>query len=516
MIVLAVAILVGAQGLGQAEVDTTGLVAYYPFSGNAGDSSGHGHDGTVYGATLTADRFGNPERAYLFDNSDKIRLTTPQALGMYDHDFTVAAWIKGNSYAGRDAGILASETGGVSSWLWLMVRNARPLLAFYFNDTYARTSTLLQAGLWYHIVFRYTEATGEQAIFINGELDTAATGHSPFTGYDTLDIGRCHNGSFDGVIDDVCIYERALRQGEIDTLAGYTTGLTAPLLITPGDSTILASPYFPVFTWHRVDSAEYYRYQLSSSSTFSSFYEDFTLTDTAYTPVAGPGWYESYFWRVFAYKGMYSRVSPVRTFQFGIPTLITPPMDSTFAGSNTPTFIWNRVDSASYYDLRVSTDRTMSTNFVIIHSLADTAYTTFSPLGDGHYYWQVKARGNPTLEHFSSVINHFGVNVYGGVAGQPASQGVPRFKLDTPYPNPARSGTTVHWDLPEPATARLEVYNVAGQRVAVLADGRQGAGRHSLNWDIRDDKGGKVPNGVYILRLTVGSRSVGSKVTVIR
>jgi len=37
----------------------SGLVAYYPFNGNANDESGNGNNGTVNGATLTADRFGN-------------------------------------------------------------------------------------------------------------------------------------------------------------------------------------------------------------------------------------------------------------------------------------------------------------------------------------------------------------------------------------------------------------------------------------------------------------------------
>jgi len=46
-----------------AKVDTTGLTGYYPFSGNAEDASSHGRNGTVNGATLTADRFGNPNSA---------------------------------------------------------------------------------------------------------------------------------------------------------------------------------------------------------------------------------------------------------------------------------------------------------------------------------------------------------------------------------------------------------------------------------------------------------------------
>ena len=44
-----------------------GLVAYYPFNGNANDESGNGNNGTVNGATLTTDRFGNTNKAYSFN-----------------------------------------------------------------------------------------------------------------------------------------------------------------------------------------------------------------------------------------------------------------------------------------------------------------------------------------------------------------------------------------------------------------------------------------------------------------
>lgn len=43
---------------------TNGLVAYYPFNGNANDTSGNGHNGTANGATLTTDRFGMTNAAY--------------------------------------------------------------------------------------------------------------------------------------------------------------------------------------------------------------------------------------------------------------------------------------------------------------------------------------------------------------------------------------------------------------------------------------------------------------------
>ncbi len=49
-----------------------GLVAYYPFNGNANDASGNGYDGVVNGATLAPDSGGKPNSAYYFDGSSSI------------------------------------------------------------------------------------------------------------------------------------------------------------------------------------------------------------------------------------------------------------------------------------------------------------------------------------------------------------------------------------------------------------------------------------------------------------
>ncbi|MDL5051365.1 hypothetical protein QQ054_35770 [Oscillatoria amoena NRMC-F 0135] len=63
-----------------------GLVGYYPFTGNAGDSSGTGNHGTTKnGVSLTADRFGNPNSAYLFDGSnDYIEIADHNSLDLTD------------------------------------------------------------------------------------------------------------------------------------------------------------------------------------------------------------------------------------------------------------------------------------------------------------------------------------------------------------------------------------------------------------------------------------------------
>ena len=68
-VICIVCLVLGVCGLAQADLND-GLVAYYPFNGNANDESGNGNDGEINGATLTEDEYGNTNSAYYFDGND--------------------------------------------------------------------------------------------------------------------------------------------------------------------------------------------------------------------------------------------------------------------------------------------------------------------------------------------------------------------------------------------------------------------------------------------------------------
>ena len=70
-----------------------GLVAYYPFNGNANDESGNGNNGTVYGASLTKDRWGNPNAAYEFDGNSNYIIIHSSAKPIGDNSFTLSLWV---------------------------------------------------------------------------------------------------------------------------------------------------------------------------------------------------------------------------------------------------------------------------------------------------------------------------------------------------------------------------------------------------------------------------------------
>ena len=86
----------GVSGQVPSYVPTNGLVGYWPFNGNANDESGNGNNGTVNGATLAADRFGDLSKAYFFDGyNDLIRIAHQAELNLIG-DYTISIWFLGN------------------------------------------------------------------------------------------------------------------------------------------------------------------------------------------------------------------------------------------------------------------------------------------------------------------------------------------------------------------------------------------------------------------------------------
>jgi len=76
-----------------------------------------------------------------------------------------------------------------------------------------------------------------------------------------------------------------------------------------------------------------------------------------------------------------------------------------------------------------------------------------------------------------------------------------RFELSQNYPNPFNPNTTIRYTLTKQGKVTLEIFNLAGQRVKVLANEEQAAGEHTLRWNGTDGKGKVQPSGIYFYRL---------------
>ena len=89
-------------------------------------------------------------------------------------------------------------------------------------------------------------------------------------------------------------------------------------------------------------------------------------------------------------------------------------------------------------------------------------------------------------------------------------------QLQQNAPNPFNSETVISWFLLRPGPARVEVFALTGQRVAVLQQGSKKAGVHRVHWDGRDDRGRSLASGVYLYRLVTDERVQTRKLTLLR
>ncbi|MFY0690212.1 MAG: BspA family leucine-rich repeat surface protein [Cyclobacteriaceae bacterium] len=199
----------------------SGLVAYYPFNGNANDESGNGNDGTVGGAVLTTDRLGLADKAYLFDGSfDSIRFNTLNDIPIGDAPYTISAWIKPSSMGalGTGGGIIgwgdyASGSNKVNA---LRLTGNGVVNYWWSNDLEYTTGDLVDN--WHHIVATYDGTT--RSIYTDGSLGISDTpADNNILSASNMTIGKTFSEEFfNGVIDDVRIYNQALSSDQISAL----------------------------------------------------------------------------------------------------------------------------------------------------------------------------------------------------------------------------------------------------------------------------------------------------------
>ncbi|MFC1619953.1 LamG-like jellyroll fold domain-containing protein [Candidatus Neomarinimicrobiota bacterium] len=212
-----------ADSLGLVVTDSSGSqvgtpVAYYPFNGNAEDHSGLSNHGTVNGATLTADRFGNSASAYYFNGStDNIRVPVSASLN-FTNAITVSFWMKPADLPTREAYPL-SHGSWENRWK-ISIGNKRIRWTVKSNTGIKDldSQTTITTGNWYHVVGIYDGTNFD--LYLDGALSAHATfsGSISSTAIDLM-IGQERPGvtgySFNGVLDDIRIYDYAVTASDV-------------------------------------------------------------------------------------------------------------------------------------------------------------------------------------------------------------------------------------------------------------------------------------------------------------
>jgi hypothetical protein len=225
-----------------------GLVGYYPFNGNFSDQSGNGNNGVPQnGATFGTDQWGNANSAAFFDGFDDWVSIAPSASISPSKHFSIAFRFKSNNasygqvlFAKADYTVNPNNyqyhigfnySGFGTNGLWMGTRHQGNCTSSTFlSDNYViDTTNIINSNQWYCVAMLFDN--GVKSIYINGALavqETVSTGPFP-NQTDSCTAGSLRFGTwwagdpeyFNGMLDEVRIYNRALNTSEIDSICNY-------------------------------------------------------------------------------------------------------------------------------------------------------------------------------------------------------------------------------------------------------------------------------------------------------
>jgi uncharacterized repeat protein (TIGR02543 family) len=212
-----------------------GLSAYYPFSGNPNDESGHGFHGISLGSVLTANRSGTVSRAYAFDGIDDV-IATSGAASIVEHSFSLSLWFKAEELDTLQAETTSGTRGYAQHYIINPIQGGTKsgigisggtngISVFEHGNAFLPAVLVYSQPLgnnWVQAVLTCYQ-DGPPQLFINGVHVRAGlqTGRSKmFSAFVDLGagIGGGGYGHFKGAIDDVRVYNRALSNDEVSAL----------------------------------------------------------------------------------------------------------------------------------------------------------------------------------------------------------------------------------------------------------------------------------------------------------
>jgi gliding motility-associated-like protein len=246
-----------------------GLVGFWPFCGNANDVSGNGNNGTVNGATLTADRFGNMNNSYIFNGvSNKIEIPATSAFDVLQ--FTISYWLNTNSSANQHLVSKSNWSNAASEMFCTYLTSSQICFEVKKNSScvggngWNKVSSNLPSNFlsnWHLLTYSYDGTN--MKFYLNGTLLNSSTliGPIDLCSGGQLKIGAwwsSHTLYYSGKIDDMSFWNRALNSQEIQQL--YTPAYPQTYLWSTGDTTpaINVTPSVTTKYWVRVSNGSHF------------------------------------------------------------------------------------------------------------------------------------------------------------------------------------------------------------------------------------------------------------------
>jgi len=220
------------------EFNTEGLIAYYPLNGNADDVSGNERNGQLINSpTFTEDRFGIPNQAITFNGTNNYVSIPYYNLG--NEPVTISCWVKATTSDNNYLGIVSLYDDNTKVE-YRIAQNGNSLVICRNNPGYSWYSTsayTITLNTWYNVTLRYSSSLLE--MYVNGSFFTSITvgWYANWYSYPTeFCIGKGTGDTtnfFNGSVDDVFIYNRALSPSEIEDLYNYNPNIQYYGIIKP-------------------------------------------------------------------------------------------------------------------------------------------------------------------------------------------------------------------------------------------------------------------------------------------
>jgi len=390
------------------------LVAHWTFDETSGtvarDSSGNGLDGTLQGdPQWTAGRVGG---ALDFDGSGDYVDCGNNTLFDITDELTVAAWVNLRSVPGDWRAVIAK---GDDAWR-LATWGAAQTMNFAWTGAgrdyqNVGSTTALAFGEWYHVCGVYSTADGGR-MYINGveEAFTAdilgiTTGSYPvYIGDNSQATGRF----WDGLIDDLRLYSRALSAAQVQDLFN---GI-APIWVkaekpNPPDGAVGVTT--PVLQWQAGETAAWHDVYFGTDPDALEFQVHYGRLQTVYYHQAGvtPG--TTYYWRIDEVEADETTIHTGNVWSFTVPALTAwnpDPPDGAKWIPRDVTLSWSAGWGSIMYQVYLSADLDAVTNGTTEADKGMLGTTSYAAEGldrETTYYWRVDAFDDKGAWHTGDV-----------------------------------------------------------------------------------------------------------------
>lgn len=279
-----------------------------------------------------------------------------------------------------------------------------------------------------------------------------------------------------GVINAIYIHREDITGSSGTVWAGGETATFAPLILKSVDDGVNWSAFHP---------------NLGGDNACNSIAVDPLHPDTVYagmegavikTVDGGPNWF----------------ITPLHNTPYYFHGLVISPgnPDHLVAGGSTNSFqfgLFETFDGGNSWTAVLETDSIAGISSMDAQIEGNEFVVYMGTFGDGVYRYKSPVTG---------------IKDRATVAGD--------FRLLQNYPNPFNPTTVISWQLAVGSEVELAIYNLLGQKIRTLVNGKQPAGFHRVEWDGRDDAGRAVASGIYVYQIKAGEIVQSRKMILIR